>query len=172
MGQNLCVCEQPLHADDSTRWWCKACGGAAPRGRRLPQREALEVCDRAAGITARLRADLVYAEQATYGIRARPDHAAHQTGHSDPTAGGVTGGPRSDAGQWVALAGQWARQALAWLVLADEAAGRALIATDPHRGQADHVAAPYHDAQTLYPGRPDLQLAHAAKQRRAQRGEL
>lgn len=174
MTIDLCACPAPLRDTSSPtrRHWCVRCGGATPFGRRLSLEETARLVGQAHSFLDRLLPDMTYATQACYGLRSHPSEGGGPPagGHSDPTLNGVAS--REAAMVFLALAAQWVKQATAWLAKADEAAGLALLRTDPHRGPADHTPAPYHDPATLYAGRPDLAQAHAAKARRADRGDL
>lgn len=148
--------------------------------RPLSLQETSKLIDWAQSILERLRTDLRLAHEAVYGINARPDDGGRPAGsHSDPSARPGRGNPDDqrpdrweESAALLTLAGKWLTTATAHLVNVDDAVGRALLKTDPHRGIPDHVQAPFHDPQALYPGRPDLQAAHAAKQRRHARGDL
>lgn len=169
---DLCHCPSPLRDTGSPtrRFHCTRCGGATPSGRRLNLEDVAHLVATAHSVLDRLLTDMTYAHEAVYGLRERPAGEGGPPGgaHSDPVLSAVS--QRDDALRLMALAAQWVKQATAWLMNADEAAGLALYKTDGHRGLPDHTPMPYHD--TIPTGRPDLAQAHAAKSRRDGRGEL
>lgn len=168
---NVCHCNSPVRDTSSPtrRFWCVECGGATSFGRRLSLDETRRLVDQAHSLLDRILTDVTYATESCYGIQASLGEGGRPSGHSDPT-GRINQQRRSDAAVLLALSCQWVKQSVAWLANADEAAGLALYTTDPHRGPADHVKAPFHDS--IPANRPDLARAHDARARRQGRGEL
>lgn len=168
---DLCRCPAPLR--DATlptrRLWCSRCGGATTYGRRHSLNATQALIARSQSLLAKLADDMRLGTESVYGIQATLDGGGRAGGHSAPTER-ITSDRRDDAATYLALAAKWIETSLAMLVNADEAAGSALWATDPHRGPVDHVRAAYHD--TIPTGRPDLESAYEAKAKRRGRGEL
>lgn len=150
---------------------CFRCGGWTPHG-GLPSHKRITILAReVSGITGRLAEDYAWAHGIAFAPTARSGAGGgRRKGHSDPTLGVIADDRRIMVRSYAAIAARLLEQAVRALRLADEAAGEALLAAEPP-GPADHTPAPFHDPATLYPGRPDLEQAHAAQARRHGRGE-
>lgn len=175
----LCACPSPLRDTSSPtrRFHCARCAGVTPFGKRLSLDETRKLIGQAHSLLDRLLADITYANEAVYGIRGRPEgnEGKPKGSHANPSVRYGRGNldepdPWDESAALLALAAQWVKQATAWLINADEAAGLALLKTETHRGPAQHTPAPFHDS--IPANRPDLAQAHAAKNRRGLRGEL
>jgi hypothetical protein len=160
----LCRCPRPVrntgHPD--RRLECIRCGGVTPHGRDIPRDELRKTIRDAISRLTKLEEDLSWdlATARAGGIRG--------SGPSDPT-GTLAADPRDgDVRAWRLITCRRLERALAWVVLADDAAGEMCLAAETR--PPDHVKAPYHDS-IVFEGRPDLAEAHAAKARRARRGE-
>lgn len=181
---NICHCKAPLRDTSSPtrRMWCSRCKGATASGHRPTVDETRRLVDQARSLLEKILKDVVLGTEAVYGIQAPADTngagCRPKGSHSTPTERIGRGDPTNDEqpDRWadsatcLALSGQWVKTAVSMLVNADEAAGLALYLTDPHRGPADHVKAPFHDS--IPANRPDLLRAHDARERRQGRGEL
>lgn len=167
----VCRCDAPLRdtSSSSRRFHCVRCSGVTAYGRRLSLDETRRLVGQAHSLLERILVDITYATESVYGIQASLGEGGRPSGHSDPTSR-INQERRSDSATFLALSAQWVKQSVAMLTNADEAVGRALYGTDPHRGPTEHVKAPHHD--TFPAGRPDLAQAHNARERRRGRGEL
>lgn len=169
----LCECPRPARdtGDPDRRFHCAECDGWTAYGRRAGLDETLRMINMARSYLDRLRTDLTYAHTSVYGLQNPTGGTQPKGSHSDPTFA-ITGDQRAQGAQYALIAGQLLRQALGWLVNADEAAGHALYACDPHRGPADHTRAAYHDTFVPTTGNQALNAVHEARARRHERGEL
>lgn len=149
---------------------CARCGGWTPHG-ELPSRERVTILAReVAGFAARLADDYAWAHGISFAPGGSNGSGGRRQGHSDPTGGVVADQTRILVRFYAAIAARLLETAVRALGSADEAIGDALFTAEPP-GPKDHTPAPYHDPATLFPGRPDLAEAHAAKDRRHTRGE-
>lgn len=153
-------------------------------GGRLSLEETAHLTAWAHSLLDKILTDLALTHEALYGLQAPPESnggGRPKGSHSEPAVRAGKGWTTPEGeyrDRWLeasaaaGMAAQWVKTAVSNLVLADEAAGLALLKTDPHRGLAEHVPAPYHDPATLRTGRPDLAAALDAQHRRRGRGEL
>lgn len=150
---------------------CFRCGGWTPHG-GLPSIERVAIVAReTASITARLAEDYAWAHSVSFApTRRGPGSNGRGLPHGDPTGNSVADTRRAAVRDRALLAARLLERALRDLRAADEAIGDALLAAEPP-GPVDHTKAPFHDPASLFPGRPDLAEAHAARARRRARGE-
>lgn len=168
----LCQCPAPPRSTTALEHLrCLRCGQWTPHRR-------LVSVDRAAGLTNEI-VSLATKIADDYGwvhdLAHDPTRRGHGNGHNpdvaDPTLELVLAGERRpQIAAYATIAARLLERALSALRTADEAIGDALYCAEPP-GPADHTPAPFHDPATLYPGRPDLEAAHAAQVRRRARGE-
>ncbi|MGH9002509.1 MAG: hypothetical protein ACRDYV_05210, partial [Acidimicrobiia bacterium] len=164
---SLCRCPGgPLRntAHPDRRLWCSACLGATPYGRPIPRDQLHKTVRDATSRLAKLEEDLSW-DIGT--ARAGGLGAIGRSGTSDPTGDLVTDPRDAAVRAWRLVAYRRLERALAWLLLADEAAGAMCYAAETR--PPDHVQAPYFD--TFPTGRPDLEEAHTARANRATRGD-
>lgn len=175
-----CECRRPVRdtADPERRHRCADCHGWTLTGRPVSAGEVAYLLRQARSFLDRLEVDHRFATEAAYGIQAPTGLRSGAGGHSNPTAAPWTSlrradrvSARAECAWWTALAGQQLKQAVAWLIAADESIGRACHAVD-NPGPPDHTPAPYHDPATLRADRPDLAGPIGAQARRRGRGEL
>jgi hypothetical protein len=158
------------HGDTPDPLRCARCGGWTPHG-ALPSIERVAILAReVASLTARLADDYAWAHGISFAPNGRSGAGGRRGGHSDPTGGVIADETRITVRAYTAIAARLLETAVRALRSADEAIGDALLAAEPP-GPKDHTPAPYHDPATLFPGRPDLADAHAARDRRHTRGE-
>ena len=161
----------PLHPDDNTDpHHCARCSGWTPHG-GLPSTERVAILAREiTSLTNRLADDYAWAHGIAFAPASGNGTGGRRGGHSDPTGGVIANQTRITVRAYTAIAARLLEGAVRSLRNADEAIGDALYAAEPP-GPKDHTPAPFHDPATLYPGRPDLAEAHAARDRRRARGE-
>lgn len=149
---------------------CSRCGGWTPH-RSLPAVDRVSLlAGEAASLAAKLAADYAWAHSIGLAPGRRQEPGGRSGGHSDTTGGVIADDTHIIVRAYATIAARLLEQAVRALRSADEAIGDALLAAEPP-GPADHTPAPFHDPATLYPGRPDLEAAHAAQDRRIARGE-
>lgn len=166
----LCACATPVRSlARRDRLRCYRCGGWTAYGRPHNAERAQLAAGQITSLAARTSTDLAWLASVVHQPtrRSAPGRA---TTTADPVLGAVITNEARPVSAYATIAARAVERALAWLHVADTAAGHALLAAEP-AGLADHIPAPYHDPAVLYPGRPDLVEAHAAKERRAQRRE-
>lgn len=168
----LCSCElgplrSPFAADKIV---CRRCGHFTPHGQPAnPDRLRGHVAE-IRSLAAELAGQWPYVHDLAHGPTRRAQNG-RASGPSDPTGTQATDQTRLYVAVRAAVISRLLERALWALRNADEAIGDCLLAAET-AGPAEHVQAPFHDPATLFPGRPDLAEAHAAKARRAARGEL
>jgi hypothetical protein len=176
---NLCDCPRgPTRNAAPKLLHCLRCAGWAPQG-GLPSRERVDILAREAqSLLAKLAEDYAWARSISFAPQkpgngqapAHDDDEGDPIDYADPVGNVVANGRRLVVRAYSTVAARLLERVVHDLRLADEAIGDALLAAEPP-GPADHTPAPYHDPATLFPGRPDLADAHAAKARRHTRGE-
>lgn len=164
----LCECRHPLRdTANPDRLRCNHCGHWTPHGRTFSNERALVAGKQIASLAGRIADDLAWlADIAHHPTRRETNGRA--SGHTDPTVAAFTNPRQQPTHAYTLVAARALERALAWLQVADIAAGEALQAAELP-GPKDHVRAPYHDK--IPENRPDLAAAHAAKRRRAARAE-
>lgn len=163
----LCDCPRPvrsLAAPDRLR--CHQCGGWTPHGRTSPP-----IIDARIGETIRLLEHVSLEYVRSEGLVPAPQGtrvAISRSGHGDPTGSTGASHRAQQINAWRLLAACCAARAREWARHADAAIGMAWLTAETNR-TPDHTKAPYHEA--IPAGRPDLEEAYAARDRRHARGE-
>ena len=181
----LCGCLRPLRATQQPeRLRCGSCGHWTAHGRPPTVERVAALTREVTSLAGQLATDYAWAHSITYDPTRRGGPTTNGWGgsrgsHNDPTGTIVADDHRHPDGHptgrlavadYTIIAARLLERALRALRDADEAAGEALLAAETP-GPSDHVRAPYHDPATLFPSRPDLAEAYAARDRRHSRGE-
>lgn len=166
----LCACAAPLRSTamlDRTR--CLRCAGWTAHGRMIdPARVKLLTGD-IRSILARLCDDYPFVHDLAHHPTRRP-----QNGRSgmvgDPTGNSVADPSRAAIRAYTLIVDRLLERIVRDVRAADEACGDALYAAEAP-GPREHVKAAFHDSSPRLIGRPDLDDAYAAQDRRRARGE-
>jgi hypothetical protein len=121
----------------------------------------------AVSFLTQLADDYPYVHDLAHNPTSRPQNG-RSSAVADPTGNQVADAGRARIHVYALVVDRLIEGAVRDLRHADEAAGDALYAAEPH-GPKDHTRAPYHD--TIPDNRPDLDEAYAAQDRRRARGE-
>lgn len=150
---------------------CQTCAGWTPYGRPLTNDKISRLAEETISILAKLLDDHQWLQGIIHSPTRQGDPIAiKQTGHSDPTGQTTTDPQRLRIRNYVVLCGRLLEHINETARHADEAAGDAFLAAETRPPGGDpHVPAAYHD--TIPQGRPDLEQAHHARDRRHTRGE-
>lgn len=168
----LCGCPSPLRSTAILeRLRCLRCAGWTPHGRFLNVDRSVIYTNELISLATKIGDDYGWVHDLAHD----PTRRGHGNGRSsdvaDPTLQLIlTNERRPYIAAYTTIASRLVERAVQALRSADEAIGDALLAAELP-GPADHTPAPFHDPSSLYPGRPDLADAHAAKDRRRARGE-
>jgi len=148
---------------------CFRCGGWLGHGRLLQPPDLKLLAGDARSLLGRLIDDYPYVHDLAHNPTRRP-----QNGRSgvvgDPTGNHVVDPRRARIHTYSLIVGRLVERAVKDLRHADDAAGDALYTAEAP-GPADHTKAPFHDSSPRLIGRPDLDEAYAAQDRRRARGE-
>lgn len=168
----LCACDLgPLRsAFAPDKIVCRRCGHFTPHGQPANPDRVRAMAAEIRSLAAELAKQWPYVHDLAHDSTRRVQNG-HASGPSDPTGSQATDPTRLYVGDRAAVISRLLERALWALRNADEAVGDCLLAAEAP-GPAEHVQAPFHDPASLFPGRPDLADAHAAKARRNERGEL
>ena len=158
----------PFRSTDPFR--CLRCGGWLDHGQLLdPVQFKFRVVE-ASSFLGQLADDYPFVHDLAHHPTRRP-----QNGRSgvvgDPTGNSVCDPRREQIRAYSLIVGRLVEQAVRSLRQADEACGDALYAAEPP-GPREHVKAAWHDSSPRLIGRPDLDDAYAAQDRRRERGEV
>jgi len=164
--QNRCP-SGPFRSADPFR--CLRCRGWLAHGRLLePSRLRFLTAD-ATSILKQLTDDYPFAYDLAHHPTRRP-----QEGRSgavgDPTGNSVADRRRARIEAYTTIVARLVEDVVRGLRHADDAAGDALLLGEPP-GPREHVKAAWHDSSPRLIGRPDLDEAYAAQDRRRERGE-
>jgi hypothetical protein len=167
----LCSCPGPLRStSELERLRCLRCQGWSPHGRLVSVDRAAIQTGEVISLATKISEDFGW----VHSLAHDPGRRGHSNGRvadvSDPTGQAATNKQRLVVAAYAAIASRLVERALGALRNADEAIGDALLAAELP-GPVDHTPAPFHDPASLFPGRPDLADAHAARARRRARGE-
>lgn len=166
----LCACPAPLRSTaELERLRCLRCAGWTPHGRLPAPDHAAQLAREAASLATKIADDYAWVHSVAHQPTRRPQNG-RSAERSDPTGNQATDPARLTSRTYGLVTARLLERAVKALRSADEAVGDALLAAEPP-GPKDHTPAPFHDPTSLYPGRPDLAAAHAAKTRREGRGE-
>ena len=166
----LCGCPAPLRSTAALdRLRCLRCAGWTAHGRMVdPARVALLAAD-ARSILARLCDDYPFVYDLAHYPTRRP-----QNGRSgavgDPTGNAVADDTRARIRALTLVVDRLLERVVRDVRSADEACGDALYLAEPP-GPREHVKAAFHDSSPRLVGRPDLEDAYEAQDRRRARGE-
>lgn len=168
----LCNCPAPLRSTASLeRLRCLRCAGWTPHGRLLTVDRNVVQTNELISLATKIGEDYGWVHDLAHDPGRRGGAGGRSSGVADPTLELILMHERRPfIAAYATLAGRLVDRALVALRNADEAVGDALYCAELP-GPADHTPAPFHDPTSLYPGRPDLAEAHAAKNRRRARGE-
>lgn len=168
----LCQCPAPLRSTTTPEHLrCLRCAGWTPHGRLSNVEHIITVTSEAISLVQKLAEDYGWVHDLAYDPTRRGHGNGRTSDVADPTLALVLAGERRPMiAAYATIASRLTERALVALRNADEAIGDALYCAEPP-GPADHTPAPFHDPHSLYPGRPDLEAAHAAQNRRRTRGE-
>jgi hypothetical protein len=166
----LCACTAPLRSTailDRTR--CLRCAGWTAHGRMTdPDRVKLLAGD-ARSLLARLADDYPYAFDLAHSPTRRPQNGRSGS-RPDPTGNAVADECRARIRTYTLIVDRLLERVVRDIRSADEASGDALLAAEGP-GPAEHTKAAFHDSSPRLIGRPDLDDAYAAQDRRRARGE-
>jgi hypothetical protein len=171
----LCRCVHPVRdTSDADRLRCSDCSGWTPHGRPHSADRARLAASQVVSFTERIASDLSWLATLVHQPTHRPG-VGRSTDTPNPVLGVILTNERRDDNKrspdvvpYATIAARCLERALAFLEVADTAAGKALLAAEPNR-TPDHTKAPYHDV--IPPGRPDLIEAYEARARRNARGD-
>lgn len=157
----------PFRSVDPFR--CLRCGGWLGHGRLLDPAHFRFLTGEATSLLKQLAGDYPFVHDLAYNPTRRP-----QNGRSgivgDPTANSVVDPRRARIEVYTVIVGRLVEDATRKLRRADEACGDALYTAEPP-GPKEHTKAAFHDSSPRLIGRPDLDDAYAAQDRREARGE-
>jgi hypothetical protein len=168
----LCQCSAPLRSTAALdRLRCLRCGHWTPHGWLTTVDRATALTNEIISLATKIGEDYGWVHDLAHD----PTRRGHGNGRSsdvaDPTLALILMHERRPyVAAYATIASRLIERAAVAARNADEAVGEALLAAELP-GPADHTLAPFHDPTSLYPGRPDLAEAHAAKARRRGRGE-
>ena len=149
---------------------CWRCGGWVPHGPLLDPICLKVLAGEASSLLAKLVDDWPYVHDLAHNPTSRPQNGRSGS-RPDPTGNSASDRRRAVTAAYATVACRLVERVVVTLRHADDAAGSALYSAEPP-GPKDHVKAAYHDGRGPLVGRPDIEDAHAARDRRRARGEL
>lgn len=157
----------PFRSVDPFR--CLRCGGWLDHGRLLEPAHFRFLTGEAISLLKQITEDYPYVHDLAHNPTRHP-----QNGRSgvvgDPTGNHVADPGRARIRAYALIVGRLLEQTVRGLRHADDACGDALYAAEAP-GPKEHTKAPFHDSSPRLIGRPDLDDAYAAQDRRRARGE-
>jgi hypothetical protein len=166
VDRNRCL-SGPFRSTDPHR--CLRCGGWLDHGRLLEVSQLKLLAGDASSILSRIGDDYPWVVDLAHNPTRRP-----QNGRSgvvgNPTANAAADPARARIRAYTLIVGRLVEDAVRSLRHADDACGEALMAAEPP-GPREHVKAAFHDSSPRAVGRPDLDEAYEAQDRRRARGE-